>query len=626
MKNKLEVQDLIALVDSSLVHFHALWDVAGEHRRYKKAENWTKAQQDKIISQGRLPYNFTAIMNKLNIMTSAFRQSETQWDAEADTNPMYEVQAEIASVMLREVERKNKFKHMQSDIFEDGKDIIYGGCKVYVDNSGLYPMVKLKRLLPEDCIWDINSVEYDRNIDALFVGELDYAYRYQVEQEYGKISENEFQWGRTGEVFIKKNIGNNPEFDIITLPTIWVKVMRKYHYVIFPDSRNFYGQPIVKKFRNKKEAERTLRELNTPYLWNNMPFEGEVVSKDEEKLDRYKFHYGDILEYEETEDSKFPINFYYAFQSGNDVWSMMELLKSPQKFMDRIFSQIDYSFGRDIKKLFEINTKFLAENETPESALKKITATGDPLFVNAPPGQQAVNEVMGKGVNPQFIQLAGIMQGFLEDYAGGRSFQGLSESANESGRAINLKQMQGQLVVYYLISNFLRFKQLLGECVLSYIQKYDSAERMIKVHGGGLSPEAIQLLQESNIPIQRSRLNKEDLFITVNEGNVPALKDAEINLVITETKLTETERDLKFARIAEWGRANPQIAALPSFNRILLSYDNEIPQRDKQALLSELEQMLAQQAQMAQEQMNIDKAKVLAQLKNSEKSNANEKN
>jgi hypothetical protein len=615
---KLELQDLISLVDSVMPHFNDLWDDTAEHRRYKKAENWTKEQKSKIISQGRLPYNFTAIMNKLNIMTATFRQSATQWDAEAASNPAHEFKAEIASIMLREVERRNKFKHIQSDIFEDGKDLKYGACLVKVDRSELQPRIALQKYLPEDTIWDVNSTEYDRS-DALFVGALDYYYRYQIEELWGKISETEFQWGRGEEAFIQKHIGNNKDYDILTVPTIWVRAMRVYHYVVFPDTKNFYGQPVIKKFRKKRDAIRALKELNTPYLWNGLPFEGEIARKEEEKIDKYKFHYGDILEVEETDDSKFPLHFYYAFQSGNDVWSMMDLLKSPQKFMDRIFSQIDYSFGRDIKKLFEVNTKLLAENETPESAIQKITATGEPLFTNAPPGHHAIQEVMGKGVNPQFIQLAGIMQGFLEDYAGGRSFQGLSESANESGRAINLKQMQGQLVVFYLVSNFLRFKESLGECVLDYIKRYDSAERMIKVHGDALSPEMIQLLQQNDIKMQGSALDKKNMFIEVNSGNVPILRDAEIDLVVTETKLTETERDVKFARLAEWGRANPKIASLPSFNKILMSYDNEISKRDKDALLEELTQVQAMEAEMAKEQMNIDKAKVIAQLKNSEK-------
>lgn len=612
------VASLVSLVDSTKSYFEDKWDKIRRYRRLKKGQDWSPEEKRRIEAQGRQAYSFSIAMKGLNIMSASFRQSKTQWQVKAKSDVNDEVKAELGGMMLRDAERNSKWEYLQSDVFEDGKDLQYGAVEVKVDESEIEPKVIITKLMPENVIWDTNSTTYNKSgkdSDCLFTGKLDYYYRYQIKDKYGDINENEMDWGYDS-FFCERDLNGNKDYDVITLATIYLRTMRTYHYVMFDDSQSLFGQGvIVKKYRVKKQAEQELRRLNAAYLMSGLEAEGEVVTRKEEKLDKYVFHYGDIVEYEETDEDESPIKIYFSFQSGAEVWSMMDYLIDPQTFYDRIYSQIDYSMGKDIKSLFEINEGLLAEGEDADSVNRKITMTGEAIRTNAPPGQHAVHQIMGKGINPQWMQVAGIVDNLLDEGTGGNNFQGVQETSGESGKAIQTRIMQGQLTTYYMVSNFSRFKQELGEYTLKQIAKYDTVERQIKVHGGALSQEMMQLLQQNQIEVQQSALNQDEAYVTVNKGNIPFLQDADLELVVTEAQMSKTEKEMKFVQMSELPRYNPVIAQLPTYMKIMLEYDDNIPRRDKQALVAELDAYNQAQQQAEQEQRDTNKAKVLAGLK-----------
>lgn len=608
--SKLSASDLESLHDQVIPFFTEKWDEGSENERFRKGKHWTDDQERKIKDQNRQPYSMAAIATKLHTIFSTQRQARTQFKVEAKVDPNDEIKAEVATLMLRDSEKSSKFKYIESEVFEAGVGVKYGAGEVYVDYSQLEPRIKFRKLDYKNVVWDTNSREYDVWEDGLFIAKIDRVYRYQLKHEYPevKFSETSDEIGREKHsYYVTKNPNGQSDFDIISKFTHYQKVIRKYYYVIFPDTLGLNGSGIVTSRHNsEKEAEKELRRLNIPYLMNGLDIEGTIEEKDEVACDKYVFADSTILDYKETDYPSSPIKIFRCFHFEDDFWSFMDMLKSPQKFMDRLFAQIDYSFGSDIKNVYQLNVNALADGVTFEKAKSIIEKTGGVVPSNS--SEEILRAIKSQGVNPQWLQVASIMQQFVEDFAGGRSFQGLSEGSGESGKAINLKKQQGALITFLMLDNLARWKQLLGECALWFIKEYDSAERQIKVQGGELTPEMLQLLNSNGIvtPSQTS----DNLYIKVNSG-IEFLRDAELELTVTEAALTETEKEFKYIQLLEMGRSNPLMWQMPTYLQMLLEYNPDISSRMKKQLIGEMQQYNQQQQQDAQEDRNFEKAKLL---------------
>ena len=610
----LSAVDLQHLHDQGISFFTNKWNIGAENERYKKGKHWSEDQEKKIASQDRQPYSMAAISTKLGIIAATQQQARTMFRVEAAVDPSDEVKAELASLMLRDVERRSKFKYIESDVFNSGKDVIYGAAEVYLDYSNLEPETRVRKLDYRDVVWDSNNKAYDIDEDGLFIAKIDRVHRYELESEYGdiinEVAENDEDWGRSKDsYYISPNKNGVAQFDIISKITHYQKVIRKQYYVTHPDSKKLLGlnSQVVDKFNSKKEADRKLRELNIPYIVNGLDIEGSVEDHDEVGYDKYVFADRKILEYEKTDLPSFPIKVFKCFTFENDFWSFMDMLKSPQIFMDRLFSQIDYTFGTDIKNVYQLNTNALSENETPESAMLKARKTGGVIQTNS--NELAIQSVPSKGINPQWLQVANIMQGFVEDFAGGRSFQGLGEGSGESGKAINMKKQQGTLVAALMLDNLSRWKQSVGELILWFEQEFDTVERQIKVQGDELSPEMMQLLQQNGI-FTPSQVNPDTGFVNVNRGGIPFLKDADFELVVTEASLTNTEKEYKFFSMLEAGRSIPILQGSTKYAMLLLRYNPDITSKDRNELLKDLEAQQKAQAEAAKKESDREDAKV----------------
>ena len=610
IKTPLTVDDLESFHDQGINFFQTKWNQGAENERFQKGNHWDADKEAKIRSQDRQPYSMAAMATKLNIIKSTQKQARTQFRVEPKVDPNDETKAIFATLALRDAEKLSKFKYLESEVFDSGLAIKYGAGEAYVDYSKLEPSIKFRKIDYRNVVWDVNATAYDPWDDGIFVAKIDRVYRYQLRNEYGEVadtlSEGEGDFGRAkNSYYISHNPNGKMDFDVIAKFTHYQKVIRTYYHVIFPDSKGLLGlrSQVVNKYADKQEAEKKLRELNIPYLINGLEFEGTIEDKDEECVDKYIFADSKILEYEKTDYPTCPIKIFKCFHFEDDFWSFMDMLKSPQMFMDRLFSQIDYTFGTDIKNIYQLNVNALAEGETPESAMAKAQRTGGVIKTNS--NELAIQSVPSKGINPQWMQVATIMQQFIEDFAGGRSFQGLSEGSGESGKAINLKKQQGSLITSLMLDNLTRWKQSLGEVALFLIQEYDTFERQLKVQGAELTPEMIQQLGQYYTPSQTS----EGGYVSMNQG-LPFLKDAELELVVTESALTETERDIKYYGLVEAASRLPYLQQSPTFIMKLLEYNKEISPQDRKLIIQEIQGRMQAEAEQAKRDQDIKAASI----------------
>jgi len=602
----MELSEILSLYQPVLPFFEEKWIIAAENERMLKGDHFTSAQKEKMRGQRRQSYSMASIATKLNIISATQRQSRTDWEVLASNDPNDEWKAEAASLILHDIARRQKFKHIESEIFDAGSRVSCGAVMPYVDYSNIRPEIKFRKIDYRNLIWDINGVEYEYD-DAGWICELEPFYRFELEKEMGKkLNPNIYMpFGRLNGLFYQN--GTMPEFDLFTKAHHYQKEKRKKYYLLFPDTAKMYGGMIVKAYDKKEKAAYNLRVLNAPYVSNGLDMEGSVEAKEETYIKETVFVGEEIIKEENYDE--YPIKIYRAFHYGNDYWTFSDLLKSPQNYIDRLFAQVDYSLGTNIKDAYQLNVNALAE--PAETAKEKLQNQGGVIFTKS--NEDVVKPITSQGVNPQWLQIIGIMQNMLDDYGGGRSFQGLTESANESGKAIGFKLQQGSLVTYLPIDNLKRWKASVGSYVLSLVKKYDTIEHQIKLLGEDLDPRILQELQKKDL-LEKSNI-RDDYYLTVNPGGINYLADADFELNISETYLTDNQKQQRSAGLREFGRNIPALAVLPAYIKLLIDSEPSISQKDKKQLLLELENMNTQKQDMEQQKLNIDKANVLTKTK-----------
>ena len=614
---QLDLHSLLQFHDAVIPFFEKIWSEGEDNERRWLAESWSDDLKQKHAEQGRQSFSMSLILSKLKTILGVQKQARTSWKVEAMTRDD-ETKAILATLKLKHVEKMNKWKYLESEIFDAAIGVKFGATETYIDYANYFPEVRIKKIPYNNLIWDINARSSNVKDDALWMSKVEPMYRHAFEKEYKtenviEKSAGSFKGREDISYYVTRNVEGNNDYDIIKVFTHFQKAVRTYYCVVFEDPQAIIGENIIiKDFDNKKEAQAYLMQLNIPYLMQNQDMIGTIERKERVMLDKYVFTYDTLIKYEQTDLEFFPFDVLFAMRYEERFISVMDFLKSPQIFIDRLWSQIDYSIGTDLKKIIEVDETALSEHNPPEKALK-IMSKGGVLFKKGL-GRRLIEITEGRGTAPQTFQIAGILQSYLEDMAGGRAFQGMSEGSAESGRAISLKQQAGMMFAINYLDNLSRFKQDLGENILWHYKKYGSMAETLKVQAGELTPEMLQLLEQNSI-YAPSQINKKAGYITLNkpENELTFLKDAEFELLVTEVPLDETARQTRLSQMLEAEKVDPILVQSPAWRAAkleLLNVDTDI----KQKVIEEV-QMATQQMQATdRERMNMEKAKILSSM------------
>lgn len=644
---KIDLNTLISIHEGAIDYFNKLHERGAENERYYSADPFTDKQKSEYAVQDRLPFSISSIPHKLNSIISTERANRVSWKAKAKIDPEdisqdpqqrqqlfeKEIKAELATLRLKMIEQQNSAQYKYSDIFASGVAIIYGVAKIWIDNNKYGdPQIKLGEVDYKNMIWDVNSTEYEHN-DANWIAEKRYAYRIDLKKEYPNkkvdllsIGDAASRWGREKiQYYVNYNKGGNSDLDLLTVLEHYHKVLRNYYTVIFN------GQ-IVACERNKKDAEELVRMLNIPYFVDRQPLPpSDVIKTPRLMLDRYCFTYTDILEYEETDLEVFPYSIYQAFQFKNKIWTMSDILKSMQQLANRMLAQIDYAFGVDLKNNYEVVVPLLeGAGQTVEEGLQSLKEKG---FVKVTsPG--AFIPIKSQGANPQWIAIMETMLTLIDEIGGGKTFSGTANSASQSGKAINSLIGQGQLLTNAFIDNRNRFLNDLGKKMLWFMKNYDSNQYIMRIEGGALSQEMLQILRQSQI-FAPSINNPNSGYIKMNENNNNYLETADYDLEIIEESLSDAKREQEFALMTQIEQADPDLLLSPTWRKKKIEKISSLSYEDRAKISDEIEQAKLQQQQQAanlqaqaqnesQQKLNIEKVKLIDQMNNKNNGAKNE--
>lgn len=612
----LDLNNLCGFIDAVMPEFEKDFKEGEDNERRFLGNNYSKKEESEIKGQGRQPLSIPVIKTKLTNISGEQRKRRTSFKIEAAVDPNDEIKAELASLQVKAVERRSNFKFLESDIFDAGIGIKYAVSEMALETEAYHKRVMVKELNYRNFIWDRNSYAYDINDDALWCCKIEIVPRKFLEEIEGidtsNISEGSLSSfkGREYLNYYVSTSDKGSEYDLLSLFHFYIKQPRKVYCVLFPDSENLFSEGVIlEKFTSKREAERKLREYEVEYVLNGFKPEGEIHIKTELKLDYYKFCYNKILEYEQTDLEMFPFNLFRAITFNGKYASLMDFLKDPQKVIDRMWMQVDYSIGKSLKNLFLIVEDLI--DEPIETAIAKINKTGGVIAVKDL-ARKAIEEVTSKGANPQWFQVIELMVRYLEDLTGGVNFQGGAIGSNQSGISQKVLAQEGQKLAIPLLENLSRWKQSVGKNILWWLQHYETEEDVIKIQGGALTEEMIQLLNQNNIytPSQFKKDGSGYIKINNKENQLSYLKDASFELYITEAELSDTDKQMRLQNYNNAAQQDPALLQSPTFNRLRLEAMN-LKISDVQQILKEREAFMQMQAQSEQENRNMEKAKIL---------------
>lgn len=615
----LSISALLQFHNSVASEFQKIWREGEKNEGRWVGDNWTESQRAKIRRQRRQAYSLAILASKLRYISATQKQLRTSYRVEPTSDPNDEIKAELATIQMKAVENRSNAKYTDSDTFDAGLAIKYGVKRVGLDRDSIIPRVKSYTVDWKNFVWDLNSREYDIKKDGLWCAEVEKFPRYYLESIYGKDAISNIAGGNNGTAFNGRNKLNyyinfqkSPSeplpLDNISLFKHCQKVSRPYYYVLFADQANIHklNSPVVGKYKTKKEADEILRQLNLTNLLSGLPQEGEVIEREEVRIDYYEFTYNKILYYEQTEWEMFPYDVYFSIRFEDKFCSFQDFLNDPQLIIDRMWAQIDYSMGKDIKNVYQGNRMALDSTETPESAERKASQTGGIIWTKT--NEKVFEAIESQGTNPQWVNAIEAMIHYLEEMTGGATFKGTQESkAPQSGKAIRSLQQAGSVMASAFLDSFNRFKKAHGENILWWIREYETEEDTRRVLGGQLTPEMRQLLSVEDL-FAPSKRNDGSGFVTVNKGGISYLKDAEIELTIQEEGLTETMREKRNLQLKDAVQSDPLLAQSPTFQKLYLE-SMDIGYSDKQKLIQERQEIQQKQDQLAQAQLQMESAK-----------------
>ncbi len=614
------VDELRGFLDTAFPYFDEKWTDGEDNERRWLRKNYTKAQETQIRNQGRQPYSFGQARTKVNRLIGIQEEQRTQFNILASQDPNDELKAELAKLQTHAVELRSDFQFLESYIFTGGLGIKHGVSKMLLDYTNIYPRVAVGEVDWRNFMWDVNATSYglnDKINSPLWVCEIDNEYRKLVSQRYGYKSKvvnildegsfSTFEGRKKLQYYVREN-DTDHNYDILSIFNFYIKTPRKCWYVIFPDTAKLNGNTSVieSKHNTKKSAETRLRELQTLYLFNDLPIEGSIEDREELAYDKYVFTYDKILEYEETDLEMFPYDLFRAVHFGDDYCSFMDLLKDVQKWYDRFIMQIDYALGKDNKVAKQLNVTRLHESEDVTSALRKIEEGKTILTTSS---EQVLQAVEMKGVNPAWMQMIDLLLMVFEDLAMGQQFNAKA-NATDSGKKVEQLIAQGGLGVKPFFDNLRRWKIGVGRNILSWLKKYETAEDVMRVQGGQLTPEMIEMLTQQGI-YQPSKFEKDAGYITVNKGGneLSYLADANFELEVTTEAMSDGQRNGQLIAAIETQKADPTFLQSPTWAEYVLSLRN-IPLNIRNKILAEKKQIMADIAAQAKDKQNLEKRKV----------------
>lgn len=594
---KTKIGELIDIFETAYQKFNTdYWTDGDSNARFMRAKHWTDSQIDDHALQSRQSYSIPLLETKMATIIS--QQMKNPYDIIAiGRTEEDEVPAEIKNAIFKQISDINELPYLLSEVYYDALVKKYGVLKRYIDYSeNVEGEIKLEKVIYKDFLWDTNCKKYNISRYAQWACEQIYMTKQDLkdlypEVDFSKLPDSDNEGGSN--IWYTGQNGMN-----------YVKVIKFYERRYKKEYKVTYLSGKIETEESKPEIQDYTEEELMVLASQGADVPIDFVERNREYLMCYLFtkDASEILEEKELNSYLMPYHVIFNENDDGELTCLVDKLKDPQKIIDRYFSQIDASIGKLIKSSYEINWSQLHPQDQAmwEGIQKQLVAGGAVLrrIGNVP----IINPIPTDQVPPQLFTTMQIIIELLGQFAGGNNYQGLQESAGESGKAIIARQQQGFLMAYRYIYNLVRTLRNLGEGLSEDINEVygSSVERIIEVTDNELDELVKQRFQEMGM-YKASEMKAGKGYLRLDkEMGEKMLGKAKERIVIVEGKYQPNEKERK---LQEWFAINKLKIEGGERPYPLSMYAHELGYSP--SIITKMKEFDAKQEQIMQEERDI---------------------
>lgn len=344
------------------------WVDAAENARFRRGKHWSKAQEQGHEAQRRIPYSIPLVESKFATIES--QQLQTPYDIIAIPRTSEdEINAAIKTALFKYISDVNDLKHLISEWFKDGIVKKYGVLKRFIDNiEGVRGEIRIEKVLYDYVIWDSNCKKFDISRYANWMQEYGYYTRDELKEMYPEKSKVIDGLPEKSNLTDNADKSNNRYTnwyrtdkgqDLIKIVTHYQRRFRKIYIITFNDGSQEESAENV----HINHETLPLQEQQLIDAQNGARYPVSSSAKPQEYYTVCVFtkDANEELESYEVDSARFPFAVFFSNFDDGEIWSLMDLAKNPQKFIDRLISQIDASMGKMIKNSYEISWDMLSK-------------------------------------------------------------------------------------------------------------------------------------------------------------------------------------------------------------------------------------------------------------------------
>lgn len=615
------VDEIINFNYSAMEEFQRYYQEAEQNVNSVFGDHWNEQQKAKFTEQGRLPINLPVMFPKVQSLLGFEKDNRDRLEAEP-VGQEDELTSEVITQLFRHIENQDnpkKYEFTKSDVYQDAIVACYGATEIYTEtNLFKKTEVFVKHIPYNQILFDRNFTDYEmrgcRRFQQHWTCYLD-----DLKAEH---PDKNIEWNKIDEDFHdSERFPLSEDFDHYynSDDEEGHKRIRRIRDWKLVNGKIWILNDIVNKekyeFTTKEEAEEKRDELHEalkeqakidmPEIPSHAQFNPSTIATPQNFEDSFiiESEPREVWEYTEIAGTvliqkptvldipdECPITITYSIFLMGKWFTPVRIMKSLQDYIDRLFSQLDYSIGIDAKGGAEVDVNLIATEYNTADDLKVSYTEGGLSFKD---GQGHLFTPMQRtGANAQYFTLFEMFFKLLEDGFGGRNSQGSAETGQQSGKAISQLLAVAQILTNNYLDNLRRSDLLMGKKLYKYIKKYYDYEFTLSVIGDSLEEKVREALETNEM--YKPSLLKEGkgwLVYDPTNPNMKTITDTSVLLSLSKSSARMDEKELTRATLLglkQQGYYIPlesMIDSLPlkaTMKSKIIAYNNEMEKQAQQ--------------------------------------------
>lgn len=585
-----------------------------ESVKYVTNEQWNDRDRLAHAQQGRRAYEMDIISPYYHTLMGEYIGARGDWQATPFVEPTSNRQqiADIYNHYLKWVQQSGDNQWDAADAMCASDALIRGVCVAGIRPDPFNPMasVALEHMFPYEFMWDIGSTKNPFLDGTRFLSRRYWKDRVELSwmfPEWAKeilaMMPGSINGGNANDLMMETQmraragasandggmpIEFNQFFSAINRGPLLVKEFyerrreRKYFVRDGTAGKTYYFDTPgdATKARGQLEMYYTqdpvAQQLGAAILSNVNPQDVSVV-------DQYISIGNLLLRVQSEVTERFPYEVMIPEWIEGSVTSFVERGKSRQRFINRLFSNIDIVIGA-LKPQGVIDKHYLSSKMTDEEILQGTTQSGKVWVVDSNGDERfdparVLHTTSAPNPGPAIMPTYNLIQDNIRAFYGGSTVLGQAEYAGQSGTSQQGLRAMASTQTMPFFDMMKHFNRRVGEQVIQKAQYLDPATKM-------------EIVDEAGDPF----------IASFAQAGIQSFNDIRFNIQVTERSVSPSEQSRRYGLFIGLMGQMPNYAQ--AFMPLVLQY-MDVPFKDKQSVIQAIQGIDQQNAQLQEREQSL---------------------